>query len=164
MKEILDKITSYNLFNYLLPGVIFAFMASEIGNANLIQSDLITGAFLYYFIGLIVSRFGSLLIEPFLRKITFVKFTDYKDFVSASKADAKLEILSEANNMYRTFISLLILLGLYKIEIYLENKCVFIKNNQSMLLILLLFLMFLFSYRKQTNYITKRVNINKSSN
>jgi hypothetical protein len=130
-------------------------------NVNLIQSDLITCAFLYYFIGLIVSHFGSLLVEPFLKKISFIKFADYKDFVLASKADIKLEVLVEVNNMYRTFISLFILLGLYKFEIYIESKCVFLRENQNMLLIFLLLLIFLFSYRKQTNYITKRIGANK---
>lgn len=67
MKEILDKLTSYNLFNYLLPGVVFAVLASKVTRFTLIQQDLVAGAFLYYFIGLVISRFGSLILEPILK-------------------------------------------------------------------------------------------------
>jgi hypothetical protein len=38
-----------------------------------------------------------------LKKISFLKFALYSDFVSASKNDTKLGVLSEADNMYRTF-------------------------------------------------------------
>ena len=60
MKELIDKISSYNLFNYLVPGVLLAFAADKFTAYSLVQSDLLIGAFLYYFIGLVASRFGSL--------------------------------------------------------------------------------------------------------
>jgi hypothetical protein len=160
MKEILDKISSYNLFNYLLPGVLFAYIASNLTGLNLIQTDLITGAFVYYFIGLIISRFGSLIIEPILKKTKFVNFADYKDFVIASKTDTKIDTLSEANNMYRTLMSMFLLIIILDLYSYLANKVPVIKDYSLMLLVILLFIMFLFSYRKQTNYITKRIKSN----
>lgn len=58
MKEILEKVSSYNLFNYLLPGTVFVFVLSKISGYNFIQKDLLIGAFLYYFIGLVISRIG----------------------------------------------------------------------------------------------------------
>ncbi len=161
MKEILDKISSYNLFNYLLPGVLFAFIASKLTGLNLIQTDLITGAFVYYFIGLIISRFGSLIIEPILKKTKFVVFADYKDFVTASQLDSKIDTLSEANNMYRTLMSMFFLIILLNIYSCLSLKFPIIKEWSLLLLVILLFIMFLFSYRKQTNYITNRIKSNQ---
>ncbi|MBN1184978.1 MAG: hypothetical protein JXB49_22020 [Bacteroidales bacterium] len=160
MKELLDKLSSYNIFNYLLPGILFAFIASTLTGINLIQSDLITGAFVYYFIGLIISRFGSLVIEPILKKTKFVTFADYKDFVAASQLDSKIDTLSESNNMYRTFISMFLLIILLNIYSSLTLKFPIIKEWSLLLLVILLFIMFLFSYRKQTNYITKRIKSN----
>lgn len=160
MKELLDKISSYNLFNYLLPGVLYVFISSELTTVDLIQKDLIIGAFLYYFIGLIISRIGSIFIEPLLKYFSFIKFAAYKEFVEASKNDSKIEILSEANNMYRTFISLFVILSLTVLYSYFESKYPFIKEWVLAGLILLIFIMFLFSYRKQTNYITKRIKSN----
>lgn len=161
MKDILDKLTSYNLFNYLLPGVIFCILTTFTTDLNLVQPDIITGAFLYYFVGLIVSRFGSLIIEPFLKKVSFLKFAPYKEFVAAEKKDEKLNTLSETNNMYRTFTSLFCLMGLLKLYLWLEEAISGLKDWRESLAIVLLLSMFLFSYRKQTNYITKRVKANK---
>jgi len=157
MKELLDKLSTYNIFNYLFPGVLFVVILSKISNYNLLQEDIITGAFIYYFIGLIVSRVGSLCIEPFLKWIKFIKYSDYKKYLSASKEDSKIELFSEINNMYRTLCSLFLLLLLIKIyETYLAGLK-FFESYDSILIVLLLLLIFLFSYRKQTKYISKRV-------
>ena len=157
MKELLERITSYNLFNYLFPGVLFVVFSKGITTYSFVQENLIVGAFVYYFIGLVVSRFGSLLMEPFLKKLEFIKFSDYKEFISASKKDPKIDLLSEANNMYRTLSSLFILLLLLKFYELVESKLPILKNWNSYILIAMLLFMFLFSYRKQTYYITKRV-------
>jgi hypothetical protein len=157
MKEVLGKLSSYNLFNYLFPGVLFAILVEELTHYSFIQSDLIIGAFLYYFIGLVVSRFGSLIIEPFFKKIRFLEFADYKKFVAEVKKDSKIEILSEVNNMYRTLASVFILLLLLKIYELLEIKVKILSMWTPYILIVLLLVMFLFSYKKQAKYITKRV-------
>ena len=102
MKDLLDKLSSYNIFNYLLPGVLFAVFIDELTPLRIVQKDIVVGVFVYYFLGSIVSRIGSLIVEPLLREIGFVAFTKYEDFVRASKVDEKIEVLSEANNMYRT--------------------------------------------------------------
>lgn len=160
MKEVIDKISSYNIFNFILPGILFAVILSKITTYSLVQSDLIVGAFLYYFIGLIISRFGSLIVEPLLKKVRIVKFTSYNEFISACKKDPKIELLSEINNMYRTLIAMLILLLLAKFYEYLELVFPILKNWNIYALMFLLILMFLFSYKKQTEYIAKRVKSN----
>lgn len=160
MKEILDKISSYNLFNYLLPGTLFTILLDKLTIFSFVQNDFISAAFVYYFIGLVISRFGSLVIEPILRKISFLEFTDYREFISASKKDPKIDLLSESNNMYRTFSSMLILLMLLKLYELIELKFQMLKNWDQYILIGLLLIMFLYSYRKQTGYITKRIKAN----
>lgn len=161
MVEIIDKLTSYNLFNYLLPGTLFSVIADKATTYSFVQDDLFIGVFLYYFIGLVISRIGSLFIEPMLKKIGFLKFTDYKDFLHASKLDRKIEELSEANNMYRTLCSLfLILIILFFYHIFSEYSY-FIQKYEIYLLISSLLILFIFSYRKQTKYIVRRVNLQK---
>jgi len=158
MKELLDKLSSYNIFNYLLPGVLFSVLADKLTSYTIIQSEIVLGVFLYYLIGLLVSRVGSLLVEPALKKIGFIKFVPYQDFVSAEKTDSKLELLSEVNNMYRTFVSLFLCLIFLKVFNYLSNKYLLIQNWQIEILVTILLGLFLFSYRKQTEYITKRIS------
>jgi len=160
IKDILDKISSYNIFNYLLPGILFVFITKETIGYNLIQENNLIGAFLYYFIGMVVSRFGSLFIEPFLKKIKFVKFSDYKNFVVASKKDSKIDLLSEVNNTYRTILSMTILVVLLKVYSHFKITCGVSHNMSVLIAITFIVILFLFSYRKQTNYITKRIEAN----
>lgn len=161
MKDLLDKLSSYNIFNYLFPGVVFVVLASKLTSYNFIQQDILLGAFLYYFIGLVISRIGSIFIEPLLKFIKFLKFADYKRFVKASKADTTIDTLSEVNNMYRTICSLfLILIAINGFE-WLSTKWLFLSEKKFETLTAILFLLFLFSYRKQTNYITKRIEANE---
>lgn len=161
MNELLTKLSSYNLFNYLVPGVVFAVLASEMTAYHLVQKDIIIGVFLYYFLGMVVSRFGSLVIDPVLQWISFVKFEDYKAFVVASKKDPQLEVLSEVNNTYRTLCSLFFLLLLLRLYAKIEARLPALKGWDAMLLIVLLLLMFLFAYRKQTSFVVKRIKANE---
>src|SRR5215471_3847551 len=107
-----DKLSSYNLFNYLFPGVLFVVLAAAFTKYDFVQSNILLGLFLYYFIGLIISRFGSLVLEPLLKRTGFVRFADYADLVTASKKDEQITLLSEVNNTYRTLGSLVICLGM----------------------------------------------------
>lgn len=157
MKDLLDKLSSYNIFNYLFPGIVFVVISEKITAYSFLQDNIIIGVFVYYFIGLVISRFGSLVLEPVLKYTKFVKFSDYKDFLSASKEDPKIELLSEVNNMYRTISSLFILIALLKSYECIETPFPQLQPLRPFIIIVLLLVMFLFAYRKQTGYITKRI-------
>ncbi|WP_412514228.1 hypothetical protein [Shewanella indica] len=157
MKDLIDKLSSYNIFNYLLPGVVFVAIASSLTKYNFVQKDIVIGVFLYYFIGLVISRIGSVVIEPILKWTGFVRFSEYRDYVDASHKDKLIEVLSEANNMYRTFISLFLSLSLLKIYEALSEQFQCLNSLSSEIAIVGLLALFAFSYRKQTAYITKRV-------
>lgn len=158
MKELVEKLSSYNLFNYLLPGILFSVLASKYTKYSIIQSDIVIGVFVYYFVGLVISRIGSLVIEPLLKKVSIIRFAPYADFVEASKADDKLETLSEANNTYRTFSAAFLLLLLLKLFEITSNKFPLVDRIGPLGLVFSLFIMFILSYRKQTKYISDRVN------
>lgn len=161
MKELLEKLSSYNIFNYLLPGIIFVVFADVFLQHSFIQKDIIFGVFLYYFIGLVISRIGSLVLEPFLEKISFLKFVSYKEFIFACKTDEKLEVLSEVNNMYRTFVALFVALLVVRIYEAAEAVWPSLKQITPFIAVLVGIILFIVSYRKQTSYITKRVEANK---
>ena len=162
MNELLEKLSSYNIFNYLLPGIVFVVLADALTTFRFLQKDIVIGVFLYYFIGLIVSRIGSIIIEPILKWSKFVHFSPYTDFVSASKEDKSLEVLSEVNNMYRTFCALLLSLLLLKIYERFSTSFPILRQSATEFLIIGLLILFLFAYKKQTQYITKRIQHIKS--
>jgi len=157
MKELLDKLSSYNLFNYLLPGVLFAIIATKTTQVTLVIEDIVLGVFIYYFYGMVISRVGSVVIEPILKKTKLAQFSSYEKFIAASKTDSNIEVLSEANNTYRTMISLFIVLlvftGVDSLRTYLGHSI----RAYGIAFLMILALLFLLSYRKQTLYIRKRV-------
>lgn len=160
MKEFIEHIGSYNLFNYLLSGVVFSVVVQKSTIFNLLPENILLIAFICYFTGMIISRIGSLIVEPILKRLKFVKFKEYKEFVEASKKDSKLEILSEQNNTYRTIIAMTLMIGFTKLyESFIIQFPVLQKLNLYIILIILL-LLFLFAYKKQTSYISKRIEKN----
>jgi hypothetical protein len=161
MKDLLAKISSYNLFNYLFPGTVFVLFLDSFTQYSLIQQDVVTGAFLYYFIGFVISQFGSLVIEPFLKKTGFLEFAPYEDFVAMSKKDDKIELLSETNNTYRTLCSLFVLLILVKLFEKFQGLLPFLKDWETFILVIILLTLSLFCYQKRTKYIKKRIKANQ---
>jgi hypothetical protein len=160
-EKIIEKISSYNIFNYLFPGVLFMVFAPQYLGSSLLRifnQDLVTSLFLAYFVGMVVSRIGSIFLEKILRKIKFVKFSDHKEFLFASDKDPKLEILSSENNTYRTLISLFacLLFSYWFIDILEKNNGTIFDLYISAFIFSLI--IFLLSYRKQTKYITDRIS------
>ena len=63
MDSLLNLLNEYELFNNIFPGIIF-FYFSSLQNyiPNFDKIDIYEKLFLYYFIGLIISRIGSLFV------------------------------------------------------------------------------------------------------
>lgn len=178
IKIFAKKITSYNIFNNLFPGIIFCFALNQTTKFNIGSESMLENIFIYYFVGMVISRIGSLVIEKFLKKIKiknkitkkkegFLIFSNYSDYVDASENQETIKILSETNNTYRTLIALFSSLAIVKIyEIVLHDLLLTVvgENIIYILLFVILSIIFLFSYRKQTAYINKRVEKYKKEN
>ncbi|GHT02401.1 hypothetical protein AGMMS49525_05830 [Bacteroidia bacterium] len=164
MKEFFEKISSYNIFNNLLSGILFVVIAKHITIYDFVQSDILLGLFLYYFIGLIIGRIGSLVIEWFLKKVKFIKYSKKEDFIVAQKQDKKIDILLENTNMYRTLCAMGLLLLLLKLYEFCSIKFQICDTVTHILLGVLICILFLFSHKKQTKHIVERVEYNKLKN
>lgn len=157
MDKFLEKISSYNLLNNLLPGAVFCYLLKYYISINLISEELIGNLFIFYFCGMVISRIGSTIIEPFYKKAKIVTFAEYGNFIKASGLDPKVDTLSETNNTYRTFVALFFIIGILKLYIYFADIYKVLSDIAPALALFSLFLLFSFSYRKQVNYIKSRV-------
>lgn len=157
MSDFVKSISSYNLFNNLLPGVVFCVLASKLFPISLVQKDLITGVFFYYFVGLVIGRIGSVIIEPILKFTGFISFSNYPDYIEASKTDKNLKILSETNNMYRSILSMFLFLVAISFHFYLSSKFEGFSDYVLYLYVFGLIVLFAWSYKKQSQYIKVRV-------
>jgi hypothetical protein len=163
MNDFLSKLSSYHLFNYLVPGVVFGVLARPIIPYSVGPHDIATWAFLAYFLGLVVSRIGSLVVEPVLRCSKFMPFWDYKELSNYSKDDPHLSVLYEVSNMYRTVASGFLLLLVLKVYVNLEARCPVLQKWDATILAVLLLVMFLFAYKKQTEYMIERIDLDKKN-
>ena len=158
MEKLLEKISAYQFLNYLIPGLIFVYAIEFLGIYDLEDDNLFLMLFGGYFAGMVMSRIGSLLFEKYLRKWKFIEFAPYNNFKEAESKDGKISTLSTENNTYRTLLATFAVLFLvYGLSLI---PCVFdFMHSKWMWLVILalLCLLFLFSYKKQTSYVRKSV-------
>lgn len=164
MSEFINKISAYEIFNYLFSWIIFTRFVNNFSWVHISEYvvsesiyDIFLFVFVLYFIWLVISRIGSVIIWPILKKL-WLEFADYKDFIEAEKVDKKIETLYMRNNVYRTLISLSFCLFVIQIIVDIVNSS-FCSHLLYYVCLNLLFILFLCSYIKQTNYIRKRVKI-----
>lgn len=178
VKIFVEKISSYNIFNNLFPGIIFCFVLNHTTSFNIGTESLFENIFIYYFVGMVISRIGSIFIEKLLKKVkiknkktkkieAFLNSANYNDFVNASEKQETIKTLSETNNTYRTLTALffsLTIIKIYDMHIHAFILKFIDKNIVCVVSFALLSIMFVLSYRKQTAYISKRVEKFKEEN
>ena len=161
MTKLLDKISTYQVVNYIIPGSVLCVLLKHLVGYDVIAFSMIENIIICYFVGLINSRLGSLVLRPVLKLCKFVEDAPYSDYIKAEKQDAKLTELSDINNVFRSFASAMLLLliayGIKHIEV-IEN---FIIDNFNWIAILSLLILFIFSMRKQTKFVKDRVEAHK---
>lgn len=158
MENLLDRLSSYNILNYLIPGVLFLVLVDAFDIAPIEEKNILLMLFGGYFAGMVLSRVGSVILEPWFKKWKIVKYVQYKDYLDAEARDSKISTLLSESNMYRTFVAmflfLLILFGICMIP----NVKGWLRTPWAIgVMIFLMLILFVFSYRKQSSSIRKRV-------
>lgn len=172
LKSVIEKVSSYNLFNYFFPGILFCFIVSCTTRFSLMESQW-EYLFIYYFVGMLISRIGSLVVERCLmtlkvknkktkEKESYLKLAPYEKYLEAMEKDSQIAVLNETNNVYRTMIAVFVVALFVKLYDWLLYD--FIRNcwngGINILIILIglgIILIFVKSYKKQTDYIRNRV-------
>ena len=159
--KLLDKLSSYQILNYLIPGSVFCVLLKHLVGYDIVHFSLVENVIICYFVGMVNSRLGSLVLYPILKKTKFIKEAEYPDFVTAEKKDSKITVLSDINNVFCSFANVMILLlcalGI-KIIDCISN---FLIGNINWIAIISIFILFLFSIRKQTKFVRDRIEANK---
>jgi len=141
-----------------MPGILFVILVKNFVGYNLEQENIYIGLFLYYFIGMTISRISSIAIEPILKFSKFVTFSDYKLFIEASKKDEKLDVLIETSNMIRVLFTMIFLTISTKLYFSTQSFWNLSVSAEKYFILCLLCLIYLLAYRKQTDYIKKRID------
>ena len=113
---------------------------------------------LFYFVGMVNGRIGSLIVEYFFKKVHFVTFRDHHSYVEAEQKDKKIVYLSETNNMYRSIVSVAfttLVVKVYHVGVDLHWEW---GNVTDWVVLFAMLILFVCAYRKQTNYIVSRID------
>lgn len=160
LKIIFDKLSQYHFLTNILPGSVLCIVLKYLIGFNLMPDNIYGAGIVFYFVGMVNGRVGSLVVEKVLQKTKFVKFVPYKDFIVAEKLDPKITTLSQENNTYRAYISVfLISIVFWAYRLLTDAPDMFQTIGISILLLAML-VIFAFSYQKQTNYVRSRIENN----
>ena len=169
LKLITEKISSYDLFNNLYPGVIFCYLLKLMFNTNILSDDLFENLVIFYFVGMVLSRIGSVIIEPLMKKIKInniplLRYVAYSDYDRARTEKPLLPIFVEANNTYRTLLSCFVCAFVYKTFVFINDVLInfnflFFQNNKDWFILIFFIWLFAKSFVKQSGYISKNVEL-----
>ncbi len=159
-KSIFEKLSSYQLFNFFYPGAIFIFLLRYSGID--VINVLSTGFFLLasHFVGLTLSRIGSLVIEDSMILFKFLCKFDYKKYAKAEKEDSKIQLLLEIANTYRTLSATFLMLTIFVLAIHFIPINTETSHCCLALIYFILFILFAVAFRKQYKYILERIEAN----
>jgi len=164
MKEVIEKLDSYQILTNLVPGIFFGMGLRFLFDIQLPTEGIVEDAVVYYFMGLVVSRFGSIVIEPCLRSLHLIKFVSYSEFVNAERKDTKITVLLTASNYARSLLTYILLFLIIWLLKGLMFQWKWLGEHWEQIFLLALAFLFFASYKKQTNYIYKRVKLLSEAN
>lgn len=155
------KLSPYEILNNLLPGILLCGSICWLFGIR-IQIDTVFSAVfascLVYTSGLIMSRVGSLLLAPIARETGFIVWS--QKFYEVEERDGKLAILLRDMNMYRTLSTTFLFLTVLSIVSWIsqqEQWSTWVWSFGVTFGLALTFVIFLFSYRKQSKAIYRRI-------
>ena len=152
LKSLSEKLSAYQLFNFIYPGAVFLGILSYKGVPLGMLKEIWWFLLASYFLGMTISRFGSIVIESICLKFGWIEKYDIKRYADDIAKNSFTAILLELTNIYRTNCSMGILLFLCTIFKYQQDdKC-------CMLFVEVLFvLLFGISFIKQHHYLEDKL-------
>lgn len=150
---VLAKISSYQLFNFIVPGASLLTILKFLYNME-IGVDENLGYFMLasYVVGLTLSRIGSVWIEGIMVSLKWIDGYDVSKYIEARKENMIVETMLSLANLYRTMGSLfvcdiVVLLVTGRVEGYCLHYLVYA----------VLTCLFIASFIKQYSYFKKSI-------
>lgn len=160
LKQILERLSQYNIVTNILPGAILCIILKYLVGYDLFfTGEWLLLGILFYFVGVINNRVGAVIIRPFFKWIHFIKPKPYSEYVRAEKKDVKLLTITTESSVFRSYVAVCFLSLLSILYKTIAEHCSFIANHTVLILLILLFILFAFSYRKQVKYAHDRIGI-----
>ncbi|RWF67350.1 hypothetical protein [Mesorhizobium sp.] len=157
MGDIAAKLSSYDILTNLIPRAAFAFIMKRLDIYDFGSTSAVIDVIMYYFLGPVISRIGSIILRPVLNEAGLVQHGDHANFIVAEAKDPQMAVVLESSNLYRSACSVLVTsLAAYDVKL-LDDHFGWSLRSIEVGTVIFLFVLFLRAYRKQTAFIERRV-------
>lgn len=155
--SIVKGLSRYEILNNLIPGALLCYILGLLGYYH-VEGNVIVHFFAFYIVGVINSRVSSLVIEEIYKKIRIIKWKPYSSYNKAKQSRPFIATLQETANMYRSFTSVFFISLLAVLYKEVCEKYTWLDNNGYWIVLILIFVIYTLSYRKQVNkYVIKNI-------
>lgn len=157
MDSLIAKLSTYDLVNNVIVGTVIYYVGTHCLDIKILENLSMIGELsIVYFVGLVTSRIGSLLLEPICKFLKIVVYAPPEQYYVAERKDKKISTIVEVNNMYRSFSAGFLIILLTK---FITNNwgAVIESLNKENILLWCLVIGFILAFRKQTAYVKSRV-------
>lgn len=158
MDKIFEALNHYDIVTCLIPGMVFCQLTDWIYGTRLIEGNSITLMIISYVLGIVVGRIGSVIIEPICEDTKIIVKADYERWRKAASQCEEVKTLTTKSTVYRSWIALMliqiILLFIFPLSAFAADigRCNLFFGQ------FIVFVLLILSYRKQIDYVRKRVD------
>lgn len=166
MENLINSISKYQLAINLIPGYIFAILLQRYAHIVLLEGDVLQDAFVSYFVGLVIGRVGSIVVDGLMKSFnkTYRFAPRYYKKIMAEQIDHKIETLDRQCTIYRNCCA-----GCCCVIIGIIINCLFgdgsfLSSGKYIFIFFILTILLVKAMDKQYNYVIKRIQIAISVN
>lgn len=158
MSDLAYLISNTRIVSCLVPGAMMCVFINNYFRVDFLKNDALFNIIIFYAVGVVIGRVGSIVIEPFFKNIGLIEKDNYARFIEAEERNPKLNTIDEICRFYRSLVALMIIIivGLI-VSFFLKMYSLWISFGALIAAILILVLM-VFAYRKQSKYTIERIN------
>lgn len=160
LKSLLERVSSYQIFTFLLPGVAFLAPLTWYYSKPIPETTIWEKLLICYFVGMIISRIGTFVFESWPGHLPCkrlgIELINYPQLIKSEKLDSKIGSLLQVSNTYRSMAGAafsLLLVGLvnhfYNLGFHFPRVLHWIN--------IFLCILFYSSFKKQYWYVNERV-------
>ncbi len=157
MSDFVFLLSNFRVVSSLVPGAALCIFINDFLKVNILKDEVILNLFIFYTVGVVVGRVGSIIIEPLFESFGIIDKENYPDYIDAEIKNPKVSTIDEISRFYRSLTTLMmfIIVGIvieYPMKMYPMTN-VLVMHIVSVLMLILM----IKSYSKQSKYTAKRI-------
>lgn len=157
MEILLNIIGSYDILGHCIQGILFVHYLQKIYSLTIMTGTFAIDFALIYFIGLIIGRLGAFL-DKILIKLGDTKIKYFKYMADVENEDKMIQTLKTNKNMLRNFMATILIILVIETFSFVSNiRHIEIDIIKRVVALVVLLVIFDFSYKRVNNYISKRI-------